>query len=83
VKRFAGKLCKRTKRKGRKQEIGVSGKLLRGCVDGTKIGENGGECCGQRVLPVKSSCVYIGHVRRRRKNKNPNTLSTGHSLILI
>ena len=27
-------------------------------------------------------CVYIGHVRRRRKNKNPNTLSTQHSLIL-
>ena len=26
-------------------------------------------------------CAYIGHVRRRRKNKNPNTLSTEHSLI--
>ena len=28
-------------------------------------------------------CVYIAHVRRRRKSKNPNTLSTQHSLILL
>ena len=35
-----------------------------------------------------SSCisqvgVYIGHVRGGRKNKNPNPLSTRHSLILL
>jgi len=28
-------------------------------------------------------CVYIGHARRRRKNKNPKTLLTDHSLNLL
>jgi len=28
-------------------------------VDGVKIGENDGECCGPRVLSVKSGlCIY-------------------------
>ena len=28
-------------------------------------------------------CVYIGHVHRRRMNKNPNPLSTRHTHILL
>ena len=31
------------------------GKLQRGWMDGAKIGENGGGCCGRRVLSEKSS----------------------------
>jgi len=35
------------------------GKLRRSWVDGGKIRENDGECCGPRVLSVKSGlCIY-------------------------
>jgi len=33
----------------------------------------------ERGFPIVSFCVYIGHRRRYRKNKNPKVLSTGHS----
>ena len=35
------------------------------------------------IFCISQVCVYIGHVRRRRKNKNPNSLSTRHNLILL
>jgi hypothetical protein len=34
-----------------------------------------------RCSCISRVCVYIGHIRRHRKNKNPNPLSARHSLI--